>query len=57
MEFVRSEKGARKLTLNGCMYVYQKDLVGEVTSLEFRLRRRGHCKARVKLRQEEWIFT
>lgn len=52
MEFVRSEKGARKLTLNGCMYVYQKDLAGEVTSLEFRLRRRGHCKARVKLRQE-----
>ena len=49
MEFVRSEKGARKLIQNGCMYVYQKDLAGEVTSWECELRRRGHCKARVKL--------
>ena len=32
MEFVRSEKGARKLIRNGYMYVYQRDLAGEVTS-------------------------
>ena len=49
MEFVRSEKGARKLIRNGYMYVYQKDLAGEVTSWECELRRRGQCKARVKL--------
>ena len=48
MEFVRSEKGARKLIRNGYMYVYQKDLADEVTSWECELRRRGRCKARVK---------
>ena len=31
------------------MYVYQKDLAGEVTPWECELRRRGQCKARVKL--------
>ena len=49
MELARSEKGARKLIRNGYMYVYQKDLAGEVTSWECKLRRRGQCKARVKL--------
>ena len=49
MELARSEKGARKLIRNGYMYLYQKDLAGEVTSWEGELRRRGHCKPRVKL--------
>ena len=49
MEFVRSEKGARKLIRKGYMYVYQKDLADEVTSWECELRRRGQCMARLKL--------
>ena len=49
MEFVRSEKGAGKLTRRGSIYVYQKDLAGGVTSWECELRGRGQCKARVKL--------
>ena len=49
MEFVRSEKVARKLIRNGYMYVFRKDLAGEVTSWECELRRRGQCKAGVKL--------
>ena len=49
MEFVRNEKGPRKLIRNGYLYMYQKDLAGEVTSWECELRRRGQCKARVKL--------
>ena len=32
MEFVRSEKGARKHIRNEFMDVYQKDLAGEVTA-------------------------
>ena len=39
MELARSEKGARKLIRNGYMYLYQKDLAGEVTSWEGELRR------------------
>ena len=58
MEFVRSEKGARKLIRNGYIYVYQKDLVDEVTSWECELRRRGQCKARETLdRNAELIFA
>ena len=49
MDFVRSEKGARKLIRDGYMYVYQKDLAGEVTLWECKLRRRGQCKARINL--------
>ena len=49
MEFVRSEKVARKLVRNGYMYVFKRDLAGEVTSWECELRRRGQCKAGVKL--------
>ena len=49
MEFVRSEKGARKLFRNGYMHVYQKGLVGERMSWECELRRKGQCKVRVKL--------
>ena len=49
MEFIRSEKGVRKLIRNRYLYVYQKDLAGEVTSWECDLRRRGRCKVRVKL--------
>ena len=52
MDFVRSEKGARKLIRDGYMYVYQKQvkyLAGEVTLWECKLRRRGQCKARINL--------
>ena len=56
MEFVRREKGARKLIRNGYMYVYQKDLAGEVTSCECELRRRGKRKARVKLDRNNVFF-
>ena len=51
MEFVRSGKVARKLVRNRYMYVFKRDLAGEVTSWECELRRRGQCKAGVKLEE------
>ena len=49
MEFTTTEKGQRKLRRNGYMYVFQKTLANDVSSWECVLRRRGHCKARVKI--------
>jgi hypothetical protein len=49
MNFITTEKGKRKLIINGYMYVFQKILADEVSSWECVLRRKGHCNARVKI--------
>ena len=49
MEFSFTERGARKLIRNGYQYVKQKDLANELTSWECTERRKGNCKAKVKL--------
>ena len=49
MEFTTTEIGNRKL-IHGCfMYVFQKNLAKDVTSWECERRRRGECKAKIKL--------
>ena len=49
MEFSFTGRGARKLIRNGYQYVKQKDLASELTSWECIERRKGNCKAKVKL--------
>ena len=49
MEFSLTERGARKLIRNGYQYVKQKDLANGLTSWECIERRKGNCKAKVKL--------
>ena len=49
MEFTTTEKGNRKLIHEGYMYVFQKNLANDVTSWECEKRRRGECKAKIKL--------
>ena len=49
MEFTTTEKGRRKVIRNGFMYVFQKTLANDVSSWECVLRRKGQCKARIKL--------
>ena len=49
MEFATTEKGNRKLIHENYMYVFQKNLANDVTSWESEKRRRGECKAKIKL--------
>ena len=49
MEFTQTEKGHRKLIRNGYMYVFQKTSAQDNTSWDCTLRRKGKCKARIKL--------
>ena len=49
MEFTTTEKGNRKLIHEGYMYVFQKNLANDATSWECEKRRRGECKAKIKL--------
>ena len=49
MEFITTEKGNRKLIQEGYMYVFQKILANDVTLWECKKRRRGECKAKIKL--------
>ena len=49
MEFTTTEKGNRKLIHEGYMYVFQKNLANDVISWEYEKRRRGECKAKIKL--------
>ena len=53
MEFTTTEKGQRKVLRNGYMYVFQKTLANDVSSWECVLRRRGDCKARIKLSERD----
>ena len=49
MEFTATERGQRKLIKDGYLYILQKNLANDFTSWVCVLRRKGHCKARVKL--------
>ena len=49
MEFTTTERGARMLIRNGFRYVFQKELSNNLQSWECVLRRKGQCKAKVKL--------
>ena len=49
MEFTTNEKSPCKLLKNGYMHLFQKMLADVVTSWECVHRRKGQCKARVRL--------
>ena len=55
MEFTESQKGKQKFLHNGYIYVFRKDLDNDVRSFECKLRRKGQCKARVKLDLNDYI--
>ena len=49
IEFLSSQKKKQKIIGNGFIYVFQKNIVNEVQSYECKLRRKGQCKAKIKL--------
>ena len=49
MEFTTTERGQRKLIKDGFIYTFQKFLANDFASWECVLRRKGQCKAKVKL--------
>ena len=49
MEFTITEKGNSKLIHEGYIYVFQKNPANDVTSWDCEKRRRGECKAKIKL--------
>ena len=49
MELTTTEHGQKKLIKDGYLYILLKYLANDFTSWECILRRKGHCKARVKL--------
>lgn len=49
MEFTTTERGSRKLLKDGFLYVFKKNLSDGSSSWECELRRRGLCRASVKL--------
>ena len=53
MEITTTEKGARKPLKDEFMFLFQKTLANDVTSWECSLRRKGQCKARVKLSADD----
>ena len=49
MEFITARRGQRKLIKDGYLYALKKVLANDITSWKCVLRRKAHCKARVKL--------
>ena len=50
MEFTTTERGAKKLSNDdGYIYLFKKNLASGITSWEWELRRKGECRASVKL--------
>ena len=49
MEFTTTERGARKFLKDGYTYLFKKQLANRITSWECELRRKGECRASVKL--------
>ena len=49
MAFTATERSYWKLIKDGYLYILQKNMVNDFTSWECVIRRKGHCKARVKL--------
>jgi hypothetical protein len=55
MEFVKTEKGSRKLIFEGFCYVKQKDLAGGKVCWECDRRRKRQCKAKLHLMGERVV--
>ena len=51
MEFATTETGARKLLKNGYIYLFKKNVANGMTSWECELRRKGYCRASIKLNE------
>ena len=49
MESVTSQKGNRKIIKNGYIYVFKKHLANDIRSFECQLRRKGQCRATIKV--------
>ena len=49
MEFVTPQKKLRKIIHNNYVYIFQKDLANQIRSFEFQLRRKVHCRAKIKV--------
>ena len=49
MEFVTSQKSKQTIIRDGYVYTFQKELANDFSSYECELRRKGQCKARIKL--------
>ena len=48
MEFTTTERGARKLSKDGYIYLLKKNIANGITSWECELRRKGECRASIK---------
>ena len=57
MEFVSSQKKKQKINANGLIYIFQKDLANKVCSNECELRRKGQCRAKIKLHLDDNVIT
>ena len=49
MEFLTSQKKQRKITRNGYVYIFQKDLASQLQSFECQLERKGQRKVERKV--------
>ena len=49
MEITTTEKGNRKVLRERYLYVFKKNLTNDITSWECELRRKGECRASIKL--------
>ena len=47
MEFTTTERGARKLSKDGYIYLLKKNIANGITSWECELRRKGECRASI----------
>lgn len=56
MEFVRSQKGNRKIIKDGYIYVFKKELANYVRSFECQLRRAGQCRVSIKVNPNDEVI-
>ena len=49
MEFLTSQKKQRKITHNGYIYIFQKNLASQLQSFECKLERKGQHKVERKV--------
>ena len=58
MEFLTSQKKQRKITRNGYVYIFQKDLASQLQSFECQLERKGQRKVERKVNDTHpWHMT
>ena len=53
MEFTLTERGSRVVIKNGYTNVFQKTLANDIKCYECFLRRKGQCKAKIKLSADD----